>query len=228
MKSDKQKRTVDTNRLKSVITESVVRVERKFKDKVTIENVCNFMFLSNNFSPFKQAVDDRRNLDLQVSMPENAASYFEALGAEVDAPLFHQTLFTYLKHYEVPVDYDFVHNLPMTALKQVIQDTYKDPFEQFITKHWQLFVDGWDTAGCKTRAQTEIIDKVEGGAEVKEYKSRGLNLDLQKYCGKAKQVRRGGAKVYVYQLLPNYVGMFKPTDEQVLLGEVDPINVVCV
>jgi hypothetical protein len=225
MKSDKRHKLVDTNKLKSAITEREVRVERKFKDKVTIENVANFVFLSNNFSPFKQDVDDRRNLDLQVVMPEDPASYFEALGAEVDGPLFHQTLFTYLLNYEVPADYDFVHNLPMTTLKLVIQGMYKSPFELFITRHWQLFVDGWPSASCKAKAQAELIANIEGGAEAKEYKTKGLTLDLQKYCGGAKQVRRGDGKQYVYQLLPNYVRSFKPTDEQVLLGEVDPIAV---
>jgi hypothetical protein len=52
-------------------------------------------------------------------------------------------------------------------------------------------------------------------------------MDILKYCGKAKQIRRDGAKPYVYQLLQNYVDAFKPTPEQVSLGEVDWIGDEC-
>jgi hypothetical protein len=140
LKSDKHNKAVDTNKLKDAITETEIRIERKYVDKSTAENVCNFIFVSNNFSPFKQEIDDRRNLDLQCVKPEDPDVYFQALGAEVDAPLFHQTLFTYLLNRDVPIDYDFVHTLPMTELKRTIQATYKNPFELFITRHWQLFV----------------------------------------------------------------------------------------
>jgi hypothetical protein len=152
LKSDgRSSKTVDKERLKSAITETTVRIERKFKDKVDAENVANFIFLSNNFSPFKQEIGDRRNLDLQITMPTDPVSYFgskggkdpNTLGGSINQPLFMDTLYTYLTSYDCPIDYDFVHNLPMTQLKQVIQDTYKNPFETFITAHYQLFADGW-------------------------------------------------------------------------------------
>jgi biotin operon repressor len=232
LKSDKkgQTKTVDKERLKSVITELTVRIERKFKDKIDAENVANFIFLSNNFSPFKQEVGDRRNLDLQCSMPENPEQYFgpkggtdpKTLGGSIQQPMFMETLYTYLMTYEVAIDYDFVHNLPMTALKQVIQATYKNPFEIFITTHWELFVDGWNSKQCKERAQHEIIDKMEGN-EAKEYHKKGLTLDLMKYCGPAKQIRKGEGREYVYKLLPNYIPLFKPTGEQLANGEVDEL-----
>jgi hypothetical protein len=124
--------------------------------------------------------------------------------------------------YEVERDYDFVHNLPMTALKQVIQDTYKTPFEIFITTHWQLFVDGWNSKECKDRAQREVIEKMDTN-EAKNYAKKGLILDLQKYCGGAHQVRRGDGREYVYKLLPNYIPLMKPTEEQLANGEVDEL-----
>jgi energy-coupling factor transporter ATP-binding protein EcfA2 len=224
LKSDKRSKKVDSNKLKGVVSEKELRIKRKYIDNYTAENVCSFIFISNNFSPFKQEIDDRRNLDLQCIMPDNADEYFTALGAEVDAPLYLQTLFTYLMNQDVPIDYDFVHNLPMTQLKQAIQTMYKNPFEMFITRHWQLFVDGWDSKTCKECANKEVIDIMEPTKT--EYGKKGLMLDLQKYCGGAKQVRRDGDKPYVYKLLPNYVEQFKPTDEQIFLGEVDQINPV--
>jgi hypothetical protein len=135
LKSDKHNKAVDTNKLKYAITETEIRIERKYVDKTTAEKVCNFIFISNNFSPFKQEIDDRRNLDLQCVKPDDPVAYLKALGAEVDAPIFHQTLYTYLLSQDVPIDYDFVPTLPMTELKRTIQATDKSPFELFITRH---------------------------------------------------------------------------------------------
>jgi hypothetical protein len=124
------------------------------------------------------------------------------------------TLFTYFVNYDVAEDYDFVHNLPMTKLKQVIQQTYKNPFEMFITVHHQQFVDGWESRECKMIAEREVLSKMPD-AEARDYGKKGITLDLQKYCGGAKQVRRGNDKPYVYKLLPNYVEQFRPTEEQI-------------
>jgi hypothetical protein len=222
LKSDKSHKSVNTNALKSVITEKEVRVEREYKDKIAVENVANFIFLSNNFRPFRQDVDDRRNLDIQCVKPDEPDTYFKALGAEVDASEFLPTLFTYLNQYDVPVDYDFIHTLPMTSLKQVIQQTYKTPFEQFITEHHEQFVEGWESKECRRVAEREIIAKMnERDRDNGERVRKGLTLDLQKYCGGSKQVRRGNTKVYVYKLLSNYIEAFKPTQEQLANGEVE-------
>jgi putative DNA primase/helicase len=213
LKSDKKNKAVDTNKLKDIITEREIGIERKFQDKRTAENVTNFIFISNNFSPFKQELDDRRNLDLQCVMPENPTEYFQALGDEIKHSTFHQTLYTYLMNYEVDINYDFVHELPMTKLKQTMQQVYKGPFETFITAHFQDFVDGWDSKECKRIAERDIISKIDGD-EAKQYKKNGLTLDLQKYCGGAKRQRVCGTedRIYVYKLLPNYIQLFKPSD----------------
>jgi hypothetical protein len=215
-KGDK-KAKVDANALKGIITEDEVRVENKYKDKRSTENVANFVFLSNNMTPFKQEIDDRRNLDLQCIKPEDP-NYFNSLYEEIEHPLFLQTLFTYLSEYKIEDGFDFVQELPMTKLKKVIQQTYKNPFEQFITRHWQEFADGWESKMCRKVAERELLSKMKDD-EDKAYGSKGLTLDLQKYCGGAKQIRRDGDKFYAYKLLSNYVDQFKPTEEQIASGE---------
>jgi energy-coupling factor transporter ATP-binding protein EcfA2 len=217
-KGDKKSK-VDHNCLKGIITEDEVRIEAKHKDIRQAENVANFIFMSNNLTPFKQDVDDRRHLDLQCAKPEDP-SWFDDLYKEIEHPLFIQTLFTYLMNYKIDGGFDFVKQLPMTALKEVIRSTYKNPFEMFITKHYQEFVDGWDSKDCRATAEREIIAKTEGD-EWKEYKKKGLTLDLMKYCGKAVQRRIKGTtdKEYAYKLLPNYVQVFKPTEEEIASGE---------
>jgi hypothetical protein len=172
-------------------------------------------------SPYSHKnIDDRRNLDLQCVKPDNADEYFASLGAEVDALVFLPTLFTYLIQYDVPIDYDFVHTLPMTELKQVIQQTYKNPFEQFVTRYHQRFVEGWESKDCRQVAERELTaDRTDKVAT--EHTKKGLAIDLQRYCGGTKQIRRGEAKVYVYRLLPNYVEAFRPTEQQICCGEID-------
>jgi hypothetical protein len=220
LKSDKKSKTVDQSKLKSAQSEPTLRVKQKYKDNRTVENVSNLMFISNNFSPFKQEIGDRRNLDLQCLMPPNPDTYFKALSDEIKNPLFHQTLFTYLMNYDVSIDYDFVHELPMTDLKQAIQETYKNPFERFITRHYQQFINGWNTTDCQRIAQIEIIDRLPDN-EKKDYKKNGISIGLLKYCGKAQRQRIRGTdnREYVYKLSSNYVDKFKPSEEQIASGE---------
>jgi hypothetical protein len=48
-----------------------------------------------------------------------------------------------------------------------------------------------------------------------EYTKKRLESELMKYCGKAKQLRRSGTRIYCHQLLDCYHGKFAPrqTDE---------------
>jgi hypothetical protein len=153
-------------------------------------------------------------------MPPNPDTYFKALSDEIKNPLFHQTLFTYLMNYDVSIDYDFVHELSMTDLKQAIQETYKNPFERFITRHYQQFVNGWNSTDCQKAAQTEIIDKLPDN-EKKEYKKNGISIGLLKYCGKAQRRRVKGTadREWFYKLSSDNVDKFKPSEEQIASGE---------
>jgi hypothetical protein len=142
-------------------------------------------------------------------MPENHAEYFSKLYRSFKHPDFRATLLTYFINNDVSKDYDFEHSLPKTELKDATINLYKSPFEDFITAHYESFVAGWQTADCLSTALDELNNE---GAK---YSKKLLELEFIKYCGKAKQIRRNGAKPYCYQLLSNYTSRFRPkqTDE---------------
>jgi uncharacterized protein YbgA (DUF1722 family) len=105
---------------------------------------------------------------------------------------------------DVAIDYDFVHTLPSTELKLATQELYKSPFEEFITKYHQQFIEGWSSTQCLETAFNELND---GSGS---YSKKLITLELIKYCGKAKQIRRGHIRMYVYTLMPAYIERFRP------------------
>jgi hypothetical protein len=141
-------KVVDTQQLKSLTTDDTFIRNEKMEKKREAQNVANFVFVSNNMAPFKVEVDDRRYVFLQCQMPEEGAVFFDRLFKSFEHPLFYDTLFSYLMNVDVPVDYDFVHTLPSTELKLATQELYKSPFEEFITKFHERFVEGWSSTQC--------------------------------------------------------------------------------
>jgi hypothetical protein len=53
LKSDKDNKLVDTNQLKTLMTEDNFVLNEKFVKKRVAKNVCNFAFITNNMAPFK-------------------------------------------------------------------------------------------------------------------------------------------------------------------------------
>jgi hypothetical protein len=218
LKSDKDNKAVDTQQLKSLNTENSFVVNEKFVRKREAQNVVNLVFISNNMAPFKVDIDDRRYLYLQCSMPEDKAAYFGSLHESFKHPEFYNTLLTYLTHLDVSKDYDFVHNLPTTELKEATANLYKSPFEDFITENYQDFIDGWNSSVCLEQAYNEL------NTYNSSYSKKLLTVEFIKYCGKAKQLRKDGTKIYCYQLLPCYAEKFKPRGENVDSGGLEQLE----
>lgn len=53
--------------LKTLRTEDTILINLKFRDLMSIKNVSNFIFLSNNFAPVKIESGDRRFAVFRVS-----------------------------------------------------------------------------------------------------------------------------------------------------------------
>jgi hypothetical protein len=209
LKSDKNDKIVDTNALKALITENVFIVNEKFIKKREAQNVSNFVFISNNTAPFKIDMDDRRYCVLHCQMPENRQKYFNDLHKTFEHPDFYDNLYSYLCGLDLPEDFNFVHSLPTTDLKEATQDVYKTPFEEFITANYDNFIEGWKSDDCTHSAILALNNQ-----ETKtSYKPKQIQLELIKFCGKAKQMRKNGAKAYYYQLLSCYIESLKPREE---------------
>jgi hypothetical protein len=51
---------LDTDCLKSLVTDNIFTIEAKFANLRVLENVSNFIFISNNYLPIKFENGDRR------------------------------------------------------------------------------------------------------------------------------------------------------------------------
>jgi hypothetical protein len=100
-----------------------------------------------------------------------------------------------------------VHNLPKTDIKEATQNVYKTPFEDFITENYEDFAKGYLAADCLENAFDTLNRQNKNS-----YKKKSIELELIKYCGKAKQLRRNGEKKYYYMLLDHYAAKFKPNE----------------
>jgi hypothetical protein len=71
---------LNTDCLKSLITDNICTIESKFVNIGTIDNVSNFIFVSNNYLPIKIENGDRRYVIFKTSNEsKNNFEYFDKL-----------------------------------------------------------------------------------------------------------------------------------------------------
>jgi putative DNA primase/helicase len=71
---------LNTDCLKSLITDNTCTIESKFVNSRTIDNVSNFIFVSNNYLPLKIENGDRRYVIVKTSNEcKNNFEYFDGL-----------------------------------------------------------------------------------------------------------------------------------------------------
>ena len=83
--------------LKNIITNSTLRHEKKGKDVISVDNLANLIFTSNNENALAVPSDDRRFVFFRCSsVYKGDKAYFDRLGAFLDSPgidrLFYQFL----------------------------------------------------------------------------------------------------------------------------------------
>lgn len=108
-----------TDRLKSIITQEEIHIEKKGLDAYVLDDYNNYIFLTNNTMPVKIEVSDRRYFTLEVSNKYAKDDvYFRGLGAAMtDECGLH--LFHYLALMDIS---NFVPNkIPTTELKMELK-----------------------------------------------------------------------------------------------------------
>ncbi|TPX52795.1 hypothetical protein PhCBS80983_g06452 [Powellomyces hirtus] len=118
------------NKLKSIITQTRRRMEKKGKDAVTVDSFMNVIFLSNNPDPVKVEGDDRRYDVRNVSDKHvGDCTCFKKLGqclTDEAADYFY----TYLMSLDLD---DFViQDVPKTAEKEEMKVYGMKPIELFV------------------------------------------------------------------------------------------------
>jgi hypothetical protein len=185
--NEKENETRRGGRLWSLITESIVDIEAKYKNREMEANYCNFIICTNNDIPVKISPSDRRFFVLEVSdKRKDDFEYFENLGKE-QTKQFFQELTEFLLNYNIS---NFnVKNIPFTFAKSQLIMLSSESLDEWVMEHFEELNSPFGMHS--DRAFFSIPPNLT--------KAKFTKLLLQ-YCGPPKRVQRGNV-VYKFACL---------------------------
>lgn len=125
------------NKMKSYITDDSITINRKNVTPYKIENVSNFIIVTNDNNPISIEVGDRRYVVLDVSdKMKNNVDYFNKLFASLTDD-FYKNLFNYFRTYDIK-DFD-PSIIPNTERKNHIINSNRDSFEYYMDENRDKF-----------------------------------------------------------------------------------------
>jgi len=126
---------LNSDKLKSVLTDSTISINQKCEPLRQTDNVANFIFVSNNMNPLKIESRDRRYCVLEVSDEVACKSeYFNTL-CEGFTEEFYSHLFTYFMRLDLK---GFNHrDIPVTEMKKDIIEANKNSVELFFQNYYE-------------------------------------------------------------------------------------------
>ena len=137
--------------MKALVTQKAIGINEKNVAYRTVQNVVNFIIVSNHFNPVRLEEGDRRYLMIKVcDMYAGNTDYFNNLWASVSHPDFYRHLLTYflrknLKKLDKNGNPKFNPRvLPKTAYKESL--TQPKSIEQFIIDNVDQFYEGYSNS----------------------------------------------------------------------------------
>jgi hypothetical protein len=125
------------NKLKAFICDSEYTLKDLFKCHVTIRNINNFIFISNNYDSIQIGLDDRRYFLLEVSADKvgHVADYFVPLKATITEEMLTHLL-NYFLRFDVSQVAEFsVLTPPVTELRRELVELWKTASQRFIESY---------------------------------------------------------------------------------------------
>lgn len=199
VKSYLSSKSFDEDILKTLITESTFDVRKKFHDVKHMENVANFIFLSNNFAPVKIDEDDGRYCVIEVSNDKRGdTKYFEKLYSSFSLE-FYNNLLTYFLKLDIS-NFD-PSRIPMTDAKRAIIDFCKSTIQRYIQDRYKKYLVGFPKKEAFQDYKSWCIsqDIIKPGSH-QEFK-----LEIRKYCSE----ENSKDKPLVYKLKQDCLVYFK-------------------
>ena len=147
MTSVETNKYLNSDALKTVITEGFLDVNQKNEPVRTIENVVNLIFVSNHFIPVKVDEDDRRYFMVETSDKyKGDTKYFDRLVKSFDVEGFHDNLLTFFMKRDIST-FD-PRKIPMTKAKRDVLNATKTSYRLFVEEYIEEFSkkEGWN---CK-------------------------------------------------------------------------------
>jgi hypothetical protein len=204
--------------LKSRITDDTYTVRNLYERPVTVQNVNNYCFSTNNMDSIKIGLRDRRYLVLEVSDERvGDIAYFSAL-LKTFTPEFYEHLLNYLLRYEITAESGFDPYKPMeTELKHAIKEMSMSLPEQFM----EQFV--WkprEAANGLTAEQLwkKYVDWVDAMSLEREQMGKSgvaFGMKIKRFVRTDRKKSGGRTKLYYYPL----VAPVKEDDEPAIVSD---------
>ena len=140
MKNSGEDRMPNFDQLKSVITDDTVRVNEKNQKRRTVENVCNLIFLSNNFFPVKIEASDRRYFVLIVNGKYSENKQFWKSLKNTFTPDFYKALTKFFQNWDIS-NYE-PREIPITQAKETLMLVSQTPQDRFIRENYAVLRNG--------------------------------------------------------------------------------------
>lgn len=172
------------NKMKTYITDDHITINRKNVNPYKVENVSNFIIVTNDKNPIWIEDGDRRYVVLDVSDEvKDNVDYFNNLFASLTDD-FYKNLFNYFRTYDIK---DFNPSIiPITERKSRIINSNRDSFEYYMDENRDKFYpNGRFTSKAtayesyKTFCEREKMNYVYDGMKFKELLNEWCELKSQ-------------------------------------------------
>ncbi len=202
---------VNFDTLKSVITDKTININRKGHDLREVENVANFIFVTNNLVPVKITANDRRYMIQQVSNSRiGDFNYFHRLDSARHNKKFMNNLFSYLMKLDVS-KYN-PREIPETEAREQVIEANITPIELFIKKHKNLLLEGVVPDNCYNMYLT-FCDEEHIKDDFRKSKRKFFTA-IGVYC-ELVQVRKHEKRIRVYRLKDEYIRKIKSDEDEI-------------
>ena len=215
--------SIDTNKflnsdaLKSLITDKTININQKNEPMRETENVANFFMVSNNEIPIKIESNDRRYVVTKASDKHlQDFDYFAKL-ASTFTPEFYENLFTFFMLMDVSKTN--LRVLPNSDAKENIKEASMSSYEIFARDNYKKIknITGPDLFNL-------YCDFVEKN-KFNSCSSRTFIANMKKFTGNAVPKWINGKTTKVYNLLPEVYERFdkyhKDIIDEIVYDEVD-------
>ena len=208
---------LNSDALKSVITDKSIMINQKNEPERLCENVANLILVSNHNNPIKVESTDRCYMITRTSDKHRGdTDYFDKLSASF-TPEFYENLFTFFMLYDIKGTN--LRKIPETEEKEAIKEASMSSYEIFVRDNYEQI---------KNITGPDLFNLYNTFVEANKFtpcSSRTLIANIQEFTGKASQKWVEGKNTKVYNLKPEYYEKFKKYHEdlekQIIEDEID-------
>ena len=208
---------LNSDALKSVITDKSININQKNEPERLCENVANLILVSNNNIPIKVEGTDRRYMITKTSdIHRGDFDYFAKL-SDGFTPEFYANLFTFFMLYD----------LKGTNLRRIPETEEKETIKEASMSSYEIFVrDNYDE--IKDISGPDLFEKYKQFVVENNYNlcsSKTFIANISEFTGSAKQKWVKGKNTKVYNLKPEYQAQFKKYHEDLEKQIINPEDI---